>query len=96
VRFLIGQSVRNPANSAEFSAHGRPAVARFERKIGARAESLDCMVYAMAAKAALSLNAAAFDQREDALRATTPPTPSPTTIQSKWMTERRPSWERYS
>jgi hypothetical protein len=27
VRFLIGQSVRNPANSAEFSAHGRPALA---------------------------------------------------------------------
>ena len=27
MRFLIGQSVRNPANSAEFSAHGRPALA---------------------------------------------------------------------
>ena len=27
VRFLVGQSVRNPADSAEFSAHGRPALA---------------------------------------------------------------------
>ena len=27
VRFLVGQSVRNPADSAEFSAYGRPALA---------------------------------------------------------------------
>jgi phage terminase large subunit GpA-like protein len=75
---------------------GRP-VARFERKIGARAESLDCMVYAMAAKAALSLNAAAFDQREDALRTSAPqPAPAPSVIRSKWVTGRAPSWERYS
>jgi hypothetical protein len=28
VRFLVGQSVRNPADSAEFSAHARPALRR--------------------------------------------------------------------
>jgi hypothetical protein len=34
VGFLIGQSVRNPANSAEFSAHGRPALAHlFARRL---------------------------------------------------------------
>ena len=27
VRFLVGQSVRNPADSIELSAHGRPALA---------------------------------------------------------------------
>lgn len=40
-------------------ARGRPT-ARFERKVGARAEGLDCLVYALAAKAALNLN---FDLR---------------------------------
>ena len=65
-------------------ARGRP-VARFERKPGARAESLDCLVYGLAAKAALTLNAAAFSQREDALR--TPPSPKPPSpvIRSQWM-----------
>jgi phage terminase large subunit GpA-like protein len=66
-------------------SRGRP-VARFERKVGARAESLDCLAYALAAKAALSLSGAAFDQREDALRSPTilaPPAPS--VIRSRWM-----------
>lgn len=66
-------------------ARGRPVV-RFERKPGMRAESLDCMTYGLAAKAALSLSAAAFDQRKDALRAVTaPPPPPPTVIRSQWM-----------
>ena len=65
-------------------ARGRP-VARFERKPGARAESLDCLVYGLAAKAALALNAAAFDQRADELRSAIAPVPPPTVIRSQWM-----------
>jgi hypothetical protein len=55
------------------------------------------MTYALAAKVALSLNAAAFDQREHALRAPAgaPVAPTPTVIRSKWVTGRAPSWERY-
>ncbi len=52
-------------------SRGRP-VARFERKPGARAESLDCLTYGLAAKAALALNAAAFNQRADELRSPMP------------------------
>jgi phage terminase large subunit GpA-like protein len=48
-------------------ARGRPVV-RFERRPGMRAEALDCLVLGLAAKAALSLNEAAFSQREDELR----------------------------
>ncbi len=63
-------------------ARGRP-VARFERKVGARAESLDCMVYALAAKAALTLN---FDQREADTRMPDVPTKPPSPIiRSQWM-----------
>jgi phage terminase large subunit GpA-like protein len=51
---------------------GRP-VPRFERRPGMRAEALDCFVYGLAAKAALSLAAAAFSQREDELRHPEPP-----------------------
>jgi phage terminase large subunit GpA-like protein len=66
-------------------SRGRPVV-RFERKIGQRAEALDSLVYATAAKAALALNAAAFDQRETALRMTEPDNvPPPTVIRSQWM-----------
>src|SRR5690349_15876200 len=43
---------------------GRPQI-RFERKAGMRAEALDALVYSLAAKAALSLNAAAFAMRAD-------------------------------
>ena len=50
---------------------GRPTT-RFERIPGKRAETLDCLVYATAAKAGLALSAAAFSQREDELRATMP------------------------
>jgi phage terminase large subunit GpA-like protein len=69
-------------------ARGRP-VARFERKLGARAEALDCLVYALAAKAALSLTSAAFSQREDELRLPMPAKPKPerppAVIRSRWM-----------
>jgi phage terminase large subunit GpA-like protein len=66
-------------------ARGRP-VARFERKPGMRAEALDCVVYGLAAKAALSLTAAAFDQRADDLRhAERPPSATPSVIRSHWM-----------
>jgi phage terminase large subunit GpA-like protein len=63
---------------------GRP-VARFERKLGARAESLDCLTYGLAARAGLSLTEAAFVQRADALAAPTPPKQNPTVIHSEWM-----------
>ena len=49
-------------------ARGRPVV-RFERKLGAKAEALDALVYALAARAALNLSAAAFDVREGDLAA---------------------------
>jgi phage terminase large subunit GpA-like protein len=56
-------------------ARGKPVI-RFERKPGVRkVEALDCMVYALAAKAALALNAAAFDQRADELKSASAPPP---------------------
>jgi phage terminase large subunit GpA-like protein len=64
-------------------SRGRPVV-RFERKMAARAEALDCLVYALAAKAGLSLN---FDEREDTLNSPVPPKAEPTVIRSKWMAE---------
>jgi phage terminase large subunit GpA-like protein len=74
-------------------ARGRP-VARFERKPGARAESLDCLTYGLAAKAAPSLNAAAFSQREDALRTTSPPKPIvPPVVRSQWMQRQHRTWD---
>ena len=65
---------------------GKP-VARFERKRGMDAEALDCVVYALAAKAALSLSDAALAQRENDLlaRDRTAASPPPTVIRSKWM-----------
>lgn len=64
---------------------GKP-VARFERKPGMDAEALDCTVYALAAKAALTLSEAALAERADALAAPEKPTPTPpTVIRSKWM-----------
>jgi phage terminase large subunit GpA-like protein len=61
---------------------GQP-VKRFERKPGARAEALDCMVYGMAARQGVQIN---FDQRESSLR--TPdgnPPLNPAVIKSDWM-----------
>ena len=63
---------------------GRPRP-RFERKSGMRAEALDATTYALAAKAALTLNAAAFSQRADELTMVTPPPARPTVIRSAWM-----------
>jgi phage terminase large subunit GpA-like protein len=55
---------------------GRPE-ARFERKPGMRAETLDCLVYGFAARAAYTFN---FDDREAALNVQTPAPPrSPST-----------------
>jgi phage terminase large subunit GpA-like protein len=59
---------------------GQP-VRRFERLPGRRAESLDCMVYAFAAR---SVCAALFDQRENELRGS-PAAQPPTVIRSAWM-----------
>lgn len=50
---------------------GQP-VRRFERVPGARAEALDCLVYAIAARRGVNLT---FDQREAELRSTTPTAP---------------------
>ena len=63
---------------------GKPTT-RFERKPGMRAETLDALVYATAARAALNLSAAAFAMREDELRTPTAPKPMPTVIRSAWM-----------
>ena len=55
-------------------SRGRP-VRRFERKPGARAEALDCLVYAMAARDHLKIM---FDQRETDLRKAEPSPPAST------------------
>lgn len=54
---------------------------RFERKPGARAEALDCMVYAFAAKHGVTLN---FDQREDELRGMQAKA-APQVVRSRWL-----------
>jgi len=65
-------------------SRGRPTL-RFERIPGKRAESLDALVYAMAARSALNLGQAAFDQREFELnQPVVEVTPSPV-IRSQWM-----------
>jgi phage terminase large subunit GpA-like protein len=66
-------------------ARGRP-VARFELRPGVRrAEALDCLVLGLAARAAMSLSAAAFDQREQELTTPLPPKPTPAVYRSQWM-----------
>ena len=60
---------------------GQP-VRRFVRRPGGRAEALDCMVYAFAARAGLPL---VYDQREAELKAATAPPPVPSVIRSKWL-----------
>ncbi len=59
-----------------------------------RAEALDCMVYGLAAKAALSLTDGAFSQREDELRAppTAPRKRRQTVFESRWLTEGSGGW----
>lgn len=70
---------------------GRP-VARFERVPGRRAEALDALVYALAARAALSIN---FSERSDDMRrpASAPPTKAPDgAIRSNWMNRQSSNW----
>jgi phage terminase large subunit GpA-like protein len=64
-------------------SRSRP-VRRFERIPGKRAEALDCLVYAFAARQAAPI---VYDQREDALRLMPPP-PPPAVIRSEWMRRR--------
>ena len=63
-------------------AKGQP-VRRFERKPGAQAEALDCLVYAFAARQGITIS---FDQREDALKMPEAAVVArPRVIQSRWM-----------
>ncbi len=66
-------------------SRGRPVV-RFERVPGYRAEALDCLALAFAARAALRLD---LDARADELRAPTPAPPRSGIIRSKWMEQGR-------
>ena len=52
------------------------------RKPGARAEALDAMVYAMAARALVTTN---LDAREAELRGEAQPAAPPAVIRSKWL-----------
>ena len=63
-------------------ARGRP-VRRFERKTGARAEALDALVYAWAARQAVQIPS--WDAREDDLRRTLPRAEPARVIRSRWM-----------
>jgi hypothetical protein len=56
-----------------------PPVRRFERKPGAKAEALDCLVYAFAARQGVTIHA---DTREDELRQLGAPKPMPRVIRS--------------
>lgn len=60
---------------------GQP-VRRFERLPGRRAEALDALVYAFAARSAAPIQ---LDRREDGLRMMTLPTPPTSVIRSVWM-----------
>jgi len=60
---------------------GQP-VRRFERKPGAKAEALDCLVYAFAARQGVTIHA---DTREDELRQVAAPKAMPRVIRSAWM-----------
>ena len=62
-------------------SRGKP-VRRFERIPGKRAEALDALVYAFAARSAAPIQ---LDQRLDELRSPTPLAPPPHVIKSRWM-----------
>jgi phage terminase large subunit GpA-like protein len=62
-------------------SRGQP-VRRFVRKPGARAEALDCVVYAFAARSGVQIM---LDQREAELHSATAPASAPTVIRSRWM-----------
>lgn len=96
-RLQRGRSIRfshtlDPAYYEQLSAERRVvrfvrgrSLARFElRPRVKRAEALDCLVLALAARQALNLSAAAFSAREDELHSSAPP-PSPSVIRSEWM-----------
>jgi phage terminase large subunit GpA-like protein len=61
---------------------------RFERKPGLRAEALDCVVYAFAARQLVTAN---LDRREEDLASAGAPAARSTVIRSAWLT-RRASW----
>lgn len=60
---------------------GQP-VRRFERKPGARAEALDCLVYAFAARAGVHVS---LDAREEEMRSDRMPPAPPSVIRSAWL-----------
>ena len=60
---------------------GQP-VRRFERKPGAQAEALDCMVYAFAARAGIRID---WEGREAAMKTQELPKKPPRVIRSSWM-----------
>lgn len=61
---------------------GQP-VRRFERIPGRRAEALDCLVYALAVRHAVTAN---LDRREEALASPAAPKPAlPTVVRSRWL-----------
>lgn len=64
---------------------GQP-VRRFERITGARAEALDCLVYAFAARRGVAIT---FDNREDELRGVPAAPPAPRIARSNWMNRNR-------
>lgn len=71
---------------------GKPTP-RFERVPGRAAEALDCLVYAHAAYAALSLSPAAFEAREAEVKGkAAPPAPMPSVIRSQWMRRQGATW----
>lgn len=65
--------------------HGRP-VRRFERIPGARAEALDCLVYAFAARRGVTIT---FDNREDELRGIPAAPLVPRISRSSWVNRNR-------
>lgn len=60
---------------------GQP-VRRFERKPGARAEALDCVVYAWAARHVVHVD---LDHRDNVLHQILPPPAPPTAVRSPWV-----------
>ncbi|MBC7479763.1 MAG: phage terminase large subunit family protein [Pseudorhodobacter sp.] len=57
-------------------------VRRFERVPGRRAEALDCLVYALAVRHALTLN---LDKRAEELASPAAPRSMPVRVKSKWL-----------
>jgi phage terminase large subunit GpA-like protein len=60
---------------------GQP-IRRFERKTGARAEALDCLVYAWAARQIVPVD---LDRRQNELEQIIPPVKPATTVASPWV-----------